>query len=232
MDFSRVRLEPGSWVLDVGSGPGRHSWESFRMPGVNVVAVDSDPWRVGQARYMLGAMVVNGESGGGTASVCVADACRLPFRDDAFDAVICSEVLEHIPDDHGAAQELARVLKPGGTAVVSVPGYLPERICWMLSRRYPEMAENHLRIYRRADIEDVCRGAGFTIRETGRAHAMHSPLWWLRCLADKNAAAGRLSDAYHRFLTGRIARPAGWNELLERCLNPFFAKSLVLYLEK
>ncbi len=43
------------------------------------------------------------------------DALHLPFPDATFDRVICSEVLEHIPDDLGAMSELARVLKPGGT---------------------------------------------------------------------------------------------------------------------
>lgn len=45
----------------------------------------------------------------------------LPFADRAFDAVVCTEVLEHVPADRDAVAELARVLKPGGTLLVSVP---------------------------------------------------------------------------------------------------------------
>lgn len=50
-----------------------------------------------------------------------ADICDLPFEDDTYDYIICNHVLEHIPDDTKAMQELYRVLAPGGTAIVQVP---------------------------------------------------------------------------------------------------------------
>lgn len=50
-----------------------------------------------------------------------ADICNLPFEDNAFDFIICNHVLEHIPDDTKAMQELYRVLAPNGTAIVQVP---------------------------------------------------------------------------------------------------------------
>ena len=50
-----------------------------------------------------------------------ADICNLPFDDNAFDFIICNHVLEHIPDDTKAMQELYRVLAPGGTAILQVP---------------------------------------------------------------------------------------------------------------
>jgi hypothetical protein len=50
------------------------------------------------------------------------DIQALDLEDDAFDLVICNHVLEHVPDDHAAARELARVTAPGGRAVISVPG--------------------------------------------------------------------------------------------------------------
>ena len=50
-----------------------------------------------------------------------ADLCDLPFRDDYFDIVICSHVLEHIKDDMKAMMEIYRVTKPGGEALVVVP---------------------------------------------------------------------------------------------------------------
>ncbi len=53
------------------------------------------------------------------------DVTRLPFPDGAFDVVICSEVMEHIPDNRKAVSELMRVLKPGGDLVVSVPPLAP-----------------------------------------------------------------------------------------------------------
>lgn len=50
-----------------------------------------------------------------------ADICDLPFEDNAYDFIICNHVLEHIPDDTKAMQELYRVLAPGGTAIIQVP---------------------------------------------------------------------------------------------------------------
>lgn len=50
-----------------------------------------------------------------------ADICNLPFQDNEFDFIICNHVLEHIPDDTKAMEELYRVLAPNGTAIVQVP---------------------------------------------------------------------------------------------------------------
>ena len=50
-----------------------------------------------------------------------ADICDLPFKDNSFDFIICNHVLEHIPDDTKAMQELHRVLAPKGTAILQVP---------------------------------------------------------------------------------------------------------------
>jgi len=50
-----------------------------------------------------------------------ADICNLPFAENEFDFIICNHVLEHIPDDTKAMQELYRVLAPGGTAILQVP---------------------------------------------------------------------------------------------------------------
>jgi SAM-dependent methyltransferase len=49
------------------------------------------------------------------------DVNEIPFEDDTFDLILCNHVLEHIPTDDVAIKELARVLKPGGTAILQVP---------------------------------------------------------------------------------------------------------------
>ena len=82
----------------------------------------------------------------------VGDAYRLPFPDGAFDVVVISEVLEHIPDDRDAIAELDRVLRPGGTLAVTVPRWWPERICWALSDAYHQVEGGHIRIYRRRQL--------------------------------------------------------------------------------
>lgn len=50
-----------------------------------------------------------------------ADLCALPFKDNEFNFIICNHVLEHIPDDTKAMEEIYRVLAPGGTAILQVP---------------------------------------------------------------------------------------------------------------
>ena len=50
-----------------------------------------------------------------------ADICVLPFEDNTYDFILCNHVLEHIPNDLKAMEELYRVLKPGGTAILQVP---------------------------------------------------------------------------------------------------------------
>lgn len=54
-----------------------------------------------------------------------ADACRLPFASSSLDAIACFEVLEHVADPESALREIARTLKPGGVACVSMPFLYP-----------------------------------------------------------------------------------------------------------
>lgn len=50
-----------------------------------------------------------------------ADICNLPFEDNSYDIILCNHVLEHIPDDTKAMQELFRVMKPGGYGIFQIP---------------------------------------------------------------------------------------------------------------
>jgi SAM-dependent methyltransferase len=57
----------------------------------------------------------------GTQAMVAADITALPFADAAFDAVLCSHVLEHVGDERAALAELRRVLRPGGWAAIMLP---------------------------------------------------------------------------------------------------------------
>ena len=148
-DFQILNIQPGDRVLDVGCGTGRHACEVFRTLGADVVGVYlsmEDLRKAALTLYLLD------DAGDGSWIISRADATKLPFKDSSFDVVICSEVLEHIPENRAAIAELVRVLKKGKNLVVSVPRFLPERICWALSSAYHNEPGGHIRIYKKRKL--------------------------------------------------------------------------------
>jgi SAM-dependent methyltransferase len=170
--------------------------------------------------------------GPGTGEVLLGDVTRLPFPDQFFDLVICSEVLEHLPDDATAIRELARVLKPGKNLVVSVPRFLPERFCWLLSRDYHESAGGHVRIYKKAELSSSLQAIGLKQWGFHFAHGLHSPYWWLKCLVGPTREDSLPVKLYHRFLVWDMMKRPWLSRALEKILNPVCGKSIVLYLRK
>jgi len=162
------------------------------------------------------------------------DGTGLPFGDDTFDVIVCSEVMEHIPDDSAAAAELARVLKPGGLLAVTVPTFLPERICWALSDEYhaPFVPGGHVRIFTQVELENRFTTAGLVPEGTHHAHALHSPYWWLKCAVGPTNDDNPLVQAYLKLLTWDIMKAPKLTRWTEKALNPVLGKSLVLYARK
>ena len=232
--FDRLELPPDALVLDAGAGFGRHAFEAARL-GARVVALDYAADEVVGTRATFAAMVVAGEiDESRCAGLLRGDATALPFPDATFDAVISSEVLEHIPDDTGALAELARVLKPGGVLAATVPTSWPERVCWRLSDAYhaPLAPGGHVRIYSATELRAKCRAAGLEIAGSHHAHALHSPYWWLRCAVGPSRDDHLLVRGYRRFLEWDIVRRPRSVRTLERVLNPVLGKSFVLYARK
>jgi SAM-dependent methyltransferase len=226
VDFARLPVCPGDVVLDLGCGGGRHAFECYRR-GARVVAVDLDAGELTGVAGMFAAMRAAGESGTGRGSSAAVrtDGRRLSFADGAFDVVVLSEVLEHIPDDRAVIAEAARVLRPGGTLAVTVPRWWPERVCWALSSAYHEVEGGHVRIYRRRELLSRLRAAAFVPLGSHHAHALHAPYWWLRCLFGT-------AEWYHRMLVHDIMHGPWWTRWPDRLLNPVLGKSLVVYLRK
>lgn len=230
VDYDRLGLRRGDRVLDLGCGAGRHAYECLRR-GAHVVAVDRDADELRVVADTTSAMVAAGEISGVHAHPVRADATELPFDDGAFDRVIAAEVLEHIVDDTGALDELARVLRPGGTVAVTVPSWLSETICWRLSDEYhaPAAPGGHVRIYRRSELRDKLRDAGLVPAGSHRAHALHTPYWWLRCAVGPTRDDHRLVQAYHRLLVRDIVEAPRVTRLADRLANPVLGKSVVVY---
>ena len=100
-----------------------------------------------------------------------ADICNLPFKDNQYDIILCNHVLEHIPDDTKAMQELYRVLKPGGMAILQIPQDLTRTTTYSNNAitNQKERAKifgqyDHVRIYG-LDYFDKLRSIGFTVHE-------------------------------------------------------------------
>jgi SAM-dependent methyltransferase len=233
VDYRRLGLDPAARVLDLGCGFGRHAFAAARLGGA-VVAVDAAEAEVRDVRATLAAMVEAGELDARDcrAGAVQGDALRLPFATGAFDRVIASEVLEHIPSDGAAMAELARVLRPGGTMAVTVPRCGPEIVNWLLSDAYHDVPGGHVRIYRRSTLLRRLAGAGLAPVGSHHAHGLHSPYWWLRCLVGTDNEDHPLVAAYHRLLVWDIVRGPRVTRWAERVLNPLIGKSLVVYVTK
>ena len=92
---------------------------------------------------------------------------ELPFKDCAFDCVICSEVIEHVPADERVFSELERVLEPGGRLILGTPDYDRWRwraLEWLYGRLAPGgYADEHITHYSRANLAAYLEARGFTI---------------------------------------------------------------------
>ena len=100
-----------------------------------------------------------------------ADICNLPFEDGSFDVILCNHVLEHIPDDKKAMQELLRVLRPGGWGILQIPQdlerkktYEDDTITDKKERTKIFGQYDHVRIYG-YDYFNKLRSVGFNVDE-------------------------------------------------------------------
>lgn len=232
VDLDLFGIEPGQHVLDMGCGGGRHAFAVLRR-GARVVAFDASRDELDGVRTMAAAMAAAGEVPAGGELLCVeGDALALPFDDASFDRIIAAEVLEHIPDDRGAIAELVRVLAPGGRIAVTVPSRFPERVNWLLDSDYHDTPGGHVRVYAKTELEERLRDAGLDVRGSRRAHALHSPYWWIRCAGGVKRDDRWLARRYHDVLVKQIMQDPPLLRRIDDTLNPLLGKSLILYAVK
>lgn len=231
VDFRHFPLSAGDRVLDLGCGEGRHVISVYLEQDVDAVGVDLSLADLQTTRNKFEEFAQDTPSHS-SFTLSSANALALPFADNSFDKVICSEVLEHIPDYQGALREIDRVLKPGGLFCASVPRRWPERICWAFSAAYHQVPGGHLRIFRGTRLRDEIEEFGLQQYHRHWAHALHAPFWWLKCLFWKTQESNWLLRQYHRLLVWDLMDRPWLTRTLEKMLNPLLGKSVVMYFRK
>lgn len=141
-------------ILDIGCGTGgilthleRFGW---------AYGIDPSPEAAGYCR----------ERG---VRMALASGLELPFADETFQAVLALDVIEHVDDDVGLLREARRVLRPGGTAVITVPA-LP----WLWSSH--DDVNHHRRRYMRSTLERAVRAGGLEPVKTSYYNVLLLPL--------------------------------------------------------
>jgi ubiquinone/menaquinone biosynthesis C-methylase UbiE len=164
--------QAGDRILDCGCGRGFYLLFIGRLePGCILCGVDRDADVLQQAREHLPASV----------NLVRSDVVRLPFPDGSFDKIVCSEILEHLPDAPAGLAEVYRVLRPGGVLAITVPNrdypfwWDPLNKTRELLGRPPiregfwaGIWAHHERLYRQGELVAQVQQAGFQVEDVRR----------------------------------------------------------------
>jgi SAM-dependent methyltransferase len=173
-ELLRRRVHSPVRLLDVGSSGG--SVTQALMELGPVTACDLDPGSAAAARRRPGLSLVVGR------------AEALPFEDHSFDLVTAFDVIEHIDDDLGALQEIARVVRPTGAVAVAVPAYE-----WMWGRQ--DEVNGHIRRYTRRLLRRRLEAAGLSVERTTSFNSfLFPPIAAIRLVRRLNSGRGEGQD--------------------------------------
>lgn len=182
-----AQFSPGSgkW-LDAGCGAGVLS-RRLAQQGHAVVGIDASPEMISAAK----ASTVEPRTAGRLQYQTVSTVERLEWDDDSFDGILCSSVLEYLDDPAGCLREFARVLRPHGSLVVSVPNRwsalrLTQKLCFATSGLLsacprPEYLRYSRHDFSQAAFNRLLRSVGFQPQVVAQFDG-HLPAWATKCL--------------------------------------------------
>ncbi len=232
VDLSSLDIGPGKRVLDLGCGEGRHIHHIYMQKDVLVYGLDLDLDSVKKTHDNCKKYFSLSKSKNENWLIAQGKCEYLPFKRESLDCIICCEVLEHIENYHRAIKEIWWSLKHGGMLVISVPRFLPERICWALADGYKYEKGGHIRIFKESPLKLEVQRLGFKFIKKHYAHGIHSPYWWLKCIKWEKRDTWLPVRLYHRLLVWDIMKSPRLTRSLDKLLTPIIGKSVVLYFKK
>ncbi len=228
IDFPGFDLGPTDTVLDVGCGWGDVCAYAGSL-GADVIGVDLLDHLVAHTRAVMADTSARSFHG------YTAAAESLPLEDACADAIVCTEVLEHVDDPIAAARELARVGRPGAHYLISVPDPASESLMRCVAPDWYFRSPFHVRVFEHEDLDRLLEGAGLEV--VGRhAGGFYWSIHWLLRLAVgmenpyEPAPAHPAIDGWDESMR-TLAATAGGREALSR-LDRLVPKSQVVVARK
>jgi ubiquinone/menaquinone biosynthesis C-methylase UbiE len=137
-------------LLDVGCGTGNLLSLINTRYDAQIAGVDLTPKMLNIARIKLG----------DDADLKVADSEDLPFEDNKFDMVICTDSFHHYPHPENVLNEIRRVLEPDGMIIIADP-YTPTPLRQMVNLYFKLSRSGDVKIYSESDIRNLLENTGF-----------------------------------------------------------------------
>ena len=209
-------------VLDLGCGQGRHCHglqylaDQYDYP-LQIIGLDINVDDLQFAKTSATLFSASAEY------VC-GDIHSLPFIEGSFDLVICSEVIEHVPNWQQLLYYCRTLMTQEAVLALSFPTAWIERLCWQLDNHYFQTPGGHIRIMQEDQVTQQATRLELKLVERYRRHALHSPYWWLRCAYSQNESA-LLVRLYKRFLEWELMNQPKALGRIEKILNPILGKS-------
>jgi SAM-dependent methyltransferase len=208
-------LPPNASVLDIGTSTGTNLRMLRELGYSNVRGLD------------LHDEAIRWCADKGLGQVDKGDICSIPSPDGIYDLVMATDIIEHVDDDITALHEIARVLKPSGRAIVTVPAF---QSLWGLQ----DIVSHHKRRYRKQELVNKLSQVGFYVDECVYFnYLLFLPIWFarqiIRILGLKLSSENELNSLFINKVLGHIFL---FDIETARKMNPIFGVSVLAVVKK